>query len=67
MQLSEQMRQASVLVLPSLEEGFGLVVPQALACGAPCIVSESIGAKDLIEVRRNGSTLRTAKCPRFGG
>ena len=55
-QLSEEMRRASVLVLPSLEEGFGLVVPQALACGTPCIVSESVGAKDLIEVRRNGST-----------
>jgi glycosyltransferase involved in cell wall biosynthesis len=55
-ELAGQMRAASVLVLPSLEEGFGLVVPQALACGNPCIVSESVGAKDLIEVRRNGST-----------
>jgi glycosyltransferase involved in cell wall biosynthesis len=55
-ELAEQMRASSVLVLPSLEEGFGLVVPQALACSTPCIVSESVGAKDLIEVRRNGST-----------
>ncbi len=46
---------ASVLVLPSLEEGFGLVVPQALNCGVPCIVSDRVGAKDLIRHRENGS------------
>jgi glycosyltransferase involved in cell wall biosynthesis len=49
------MRTSSVLVLPSLEEGFGLVVPQALACGTPCIVSDRVGARDLISHRENGS------------
>ena len=53
--LAEAMRQSSVLVLPSLEEGFGLVVPQALACGTPCIVSDQVGAKDLISHQENGS------------
>lgn len=47
--------QAHVLVLPSLEEGFGLVVPQALSCGTPCIVSDRVGAKDLIREGENGS------------
>jgi len=54
-QLAEAFRRSSVLVLPSLEEGFGLVVPQALNCGLPCIVSDRVGAKDLIEHRVNGS------------
>ena len=54
-QLAEQMREASILVLPSLEEGFGLVVTQALSCGTPCIVSDAVGAKDLIKNRDNGS------------
>jgi glycosyltransferase involved in cell wall biosynthesis len=36
-----------VLVLPSLEEGLPLVVPQAMACGTPVIVSEATGAADL--------------------
>lgn len=54
--LADAFRAASVLVLPSLEEGFGLVVPQALACGVPCIVSDRVGAKDLIRSRENGST-----------
>jgi glycosyltransferase involved in cell wall biosynthesis len=49
------MRAASVLVLPSLEEGFGLVVPQALNCGLPCIVSDRVGAKDLVSHRETGS------------
>lgn len=54
-QLARRFRESSVLVLPSLEEGFGLVVVQALNCGIPCIVSDCVGAKDLIEHRKNGS------------
>ena len=54
-QLARAMRESSVLVLPSLEEGFGLVVPQALNCGCPCIVSNRVGAGDCIRHRDNGS------------
>ncbi len=53
--LAEAFRHGSVLVLPSLEEGFGLVIPQALNCGLPCIVSDRVGGKDLIRHRENGS------------
>ena len=53
--LAEGFRQGAVLVLPSLEEGFGLVIPQALNCGLPCIVSDRVGGKDLIRHRENGS------------
>jgi glycosyltransferase involved in cell wall biosynthesis len=53
-QLARAMRESSVLVLPSLEEGFGLVVPQALNCGCPCIVSERVGGRDLVRHRENG-------------
>jgi len=58
--LGEAFRNASILVLPSLEEGFGLVVPQALNCGLPCLVSERVGAKDLIRHRQNGSIFPTS-------
>ncbi len=58
-ELGKAFRKSSVLVLPSLEEGFGLVVPQALACGIPCIVSDRTGAKDLIRHRDNGSIVPT--------
>jgi glycosyltransferase involved in cell wall biosynthesis len=40
--------QASVLVLPSIQEGMALVQAQALACGVPIIGTEHSGAADLI-------------------
>lgn len=55
--LAQAFRDADLLVLPSLEEGFGLVVVQALNCGLPCIVSDTTGAKDLIRHRKNGSII----------
>lgn len=54
-ELAAVFRRASALVLPSVEDGFGLVVPQALNCGCPCLVSDRVGAKDLIENHVNGS------------
>ena len=57
--LANGFRAGSVLVLPSLEEGFGLVVPQALNCGCPAIVSDCTGAKDLVRHRDNGSIFKT--------
>jgi glycosyltransferase involved in cell wall biosynthesis len=42
------------LVLPSAEEAFGLVVVQALQCGVPCLVSDRVGAKDLIRPGQTG-------------
>ena len=39
--------QGSVLVLPSVEDGFGMVQAQAMACGVPVIASSNTGAKDL--------------------
>ena len=57
--LADGFRAGSVLVLPSLEEGFGLVVPQALNCGSPALVSDRVGAKDLVRHRDNGSIFQT--------
>jgi glycosyltransferase involved in cell wall biosynthesis len=49
--------QCSVFVLNSIEDGFGLVIPQAMSCGLPVICSANAGASDLIEDGRNGFTV----------
>lgn len=55
--LAEKMRKAQLLILPSVEESFGLVVVQALSCGTPCFVSDCVGAQDLIISGENGAIL----------
>jgi len=45
--LHKHYSQASVLVLPSIEDGFGMVQAQAMACGVPVIATENTGAADL--------------------
>lgn len=52
--LREYYNQSSVFVLASVADGFGMVVPQAMACGLPVIVTENVGAKDLIVDGVNG-------------
>ncbi len=46
--------RASVFVLPSLADGFGYVVAEAMASGLPVIVSTRTGAADLITEGVNG-------------
>jgi glycosyltransferase involved in cell wall biosynthesis len=46
-QLAHRMSASHVLVLPSVEEGFGLVMAQAMACGCPVIASSATGAEHL--------------------
>jgi len=47
-------QQASVLVFPTLCDGFGMVVAEAFANGLPVITTPNAGASDLIVEGRNG-------------
>ncbi len=47
-ELRQVYARGSVFVLPSLADGFGMVVPQAMACGLPVIVTENVGAADIV-------------------
>jgi glycosyltransferase involved in cell wall biosynthesis len=46
-QLACRMSASHVLVLPSIEEGFGMVMAQAMACGCPVLASSATGAEHL--------------------
>jgi glycosyltransferase involved in cell wall biosynthesis len=46
--LAAELRRADVLVLPSRNDSYGMVVAEALASGTPAIVSEMVGSKDLV-------------------
>lgn len=46
--VSEWMRQAHIFVLPSLEEGQGVVLLEALASGTPVVASDVDGIRDVV-------------------
>lgn len=41
-------------ILPSIEDGFGMTVVEAMAAGLPAIVTENVGAKNCVSDRRDG-------------
>ena len=52
--LASELRRADVLVLPSRNDSYAMVVAEALASGTPVLVSEMVGAKDLVTEGKTG-------------
>lgn len=52
--LSQYYQKADVFVFPTIGEGYGLVILEALSCGLPCIVSDLAGGNDAIINGYNG-------------
>lgn len=55
--VADVLREASVMVLPSLQEGFGIVVAEALACGLPVVTTPCGGPEELIRSSDGGVVL----------
>jgi glycosyltransferase involved in cell wall biosynthesis len=52
--LAQEYRSADVMVLPSVLEGFGLVLLEAISFGVPVIATTNSGAPDIIQNEREG-------------
>jgi glycosyltransferase involved in cell wall biosynthesis len=48
------LRECAVFVLPSLQEGFGIVVAEALASGVPAVVTPSGGPEEIVRASGAG-------------
>ncbi len=51
--LEEFYRSCDLFCLPSVDEGFGMVVLEAIACGCPVLVTQNVGSADIV---REGET-----------
>jgi glycosyltransferase involved in cell wall biosynthesis len=52
--LLREFEEADALIFPTLSDGFGLVVTEALSRGLPVITTDRAGAADLIRHKENG-------------
>jgi glycosyltransferase involved in cell wall biosynthesis len=52
--LLDYYHNASIFVLPSVEDGFGQVVMQAMVTGLPVLVSSNAGASEAVRQGENG-------------
>lgn len=52
--LNQLYNEAAVYVMPSIIEGFGMTLLEAMACGCPVIATDSGGAVDIIQHNYNG-------------
>lgn len=55
--------QASVFILPSVEDGWGHVTLEAMSCGLPAIVSANAGSADTVQEGVNGFVVPACSAP----
>lgn len=58
-ELAAAMSASHLLVLPSVQDGFGMVAAQSMACGTPVLVSDACGAKEIVQENCNGRIFRS--------
>jgi glycosyltransferase involved in cell wall biosynthesis len=53
-QMPDRYRQMDILLMPTVREGFGLSVAEAMACGLPVVVSDCSSLPELIDHGKGG-------------
>jgi glycosyltransferase involved in cell wall biosynthesis len=56
--MREIFSQAKLLVLPSENENFAIVVAEALGAGVPCVVSKFVGTADIVAKHHAGEVIQ---------
>lgn len=64
-QLKLMIADSDVLVLPSLEDGFGMVVTEAMEMGTPAVVSPYAGASEVVREVGGGLVADPFDCDKF--
>jgi glycosyltransferase involved in cell wall biosynthesis len=59
--------RSELLVLPSLEDGFGFVVGEAMACGLPVIVTDCCGASEWVRPDETGWVIPAGQAEALAG
>jgi len=57
--------ESSVLVLSSRFEGFGMVMPEAMACGLPVVAFSSYGPREIIHPDKDGILVENGNVEEF--
>ncbi|MFN6486464.1 MULTISPECIES: glycosyltransferase family 4 protein [unclassified Nostoc] len=53
---------ADVMIVPSIEEAYGLTASESLSCGTPVVSFDSTGLKDIVEHQKNGYRAQCFSC-----
>ncbi|NQW00552.1 MAG: glycosyltransferase family 4 protein [Rhodospirillales bacterium] len=61
--LAAEYGRADIFCLPSIEEGYGMVIAEAMACGLPIVTTHAVGAVDLLTPGLDGLVVPPADSP----
>jgi glycosyltransferase involved in cell wall biosynthesis len=56
-QIQELLANSRLLILPSENENFAIVVAEALSAGIPCVVSKNVGLAEIIQKNNAGEVI----------